>query len=137
MPEEPTTPDLLALARLPYEAFNEHDFDTMMSVYGPDTVFEMGVGVLHGSAEIREFYEEWVRAYEDFEVVLEEARGLGNGVTLAIAVYRGHLANSSGLVEIRVAAIATWRDGLIEWVTTDTEIDRARLVAERLVEERG
>jgi ketosteroid isomerase-like protein len=137
MSEESTTPDLVALARRPYEAFSRRDFDVMMSVYGPDTVFEMGLGVLHGSAAIRGFYEEWSRAYEDFEVEVEDACDLGNSVTIAVALIRGRPADSSGFVQFRFAAIATWRDGLIERVTTYTDIEQARAAAERLAEERG
>jgi ketosteroid isomerase-like protein len=136
MPES-TTPDLVALARRPYEAFNRRDFDLMMSVYGPDTVYEMGFGFLHGSAAIREFYEDWTGDYEDFEVDLEDVLDLGNGVTMAVALLRGRLADSSGFLELRFAAVATWRDGLIERVATYTDIDQARAAAEHLADERG
>jgi ketosteroid isomerase-like protein len=37
MSEESTTPDLVALARRRYEAFNEGDIERLMSVYAPDT----------------------------------------------------------------------------------------------------
>jgi hypothetical protein len=50
---------------------------------------------------------------------------------------RGRLAGSSGFVEFRYAGVSAWRDGLIEWVTTYTDVDAARAAAERLAEERG
>ena len=137
MSEESTTPDLVALARRPYEAFNRRDFDVMMSVYGPDTVFEMELVVLHGSAAIRELYEEWSGGYEDFEVELEDTFDLGNGVTVAVALVRGRPGGSSGFVQLRFAAVATWHDSLIERITTYTDIDEARAAAERLAKERG
>jgi hypothetical protein len=40
-------------------------------------------------------------------------------------------------VERRVAAVAVWADGLIERLTTYTDIDEARAAAERLAEEPG
>jgi ketosteroid isomerase-like protein len=128
--------DLVALARLPYEAISKGDFDAAMSVYGPDTVFETPVGVLHGSAAIREFYEDWIAQFEDFEIVLEECQDLGNGVTIAIALLRGRPANSEMVVEGRWASIGTWKDGLLERVRPQTDIAEGRAEAERLVNER-
>jgi hypothetical protein len=108
----------------------------MMSVYGRDTVFEMELVVLHGSAAIRELYEEWSGGYEDFEVELEDAFDLGNGVTVAVALVRGR-PGSSGFIQLRFAAVATWHHSLIERVTTYTNIDEARAAAERLAQERA
>lgn len=137
MSEESAAPDLVALARRPYEAFNRRDFDAMMSVYDPDAVFEMELVVFRGSAAIREFYEEWSRGYDDYEVELEDAFDLGNDVTVAVALLRGRPGGSSGFIQLRFAAVATWHDGLIERVTGYTDIDEARTAAERLARERG
>jgi ketosteroid isomerase-like protein len=140
MPDEPTTPDLVALARRPFEAFNRRDFDTMVSVYDPDAVYDqiaLGLGVLQGRAAILRFFEEWIGVYADFEVELDETSDLGNGVTLVVAVLRGRPADSGVFVKQRFAAVATWRDGLIERVANDTDIDEARAAAERLAKEQG
>jgi uncharacterized protein (TIGR02246 family) len=140
MPEEPTTSELVALARRPFDAFNRRDFDAMMSVYSPDAVYDqtaVGLGVLQGREAILRFFEEWIEVYADFEVELEEASDLGNDVTVVVAVLRGRPADSDVFVQQRFAAVATWHDGLIAWNATDTDIDEARTAAERLAEERG
>ena len=38
MSEESTTPDLVELARHPFEAANRSDLDAVMSFYAPDAV---------------------------------------------------------------------------------------------------
>jgi hypothetical protein len=39
--------------------------------------------------------------------------------------------------DFRCAGVSAWTDGLIEWVTTYTDIDEARAAGERLAQERG
>jgi ketosteroid isomerase-like protein len=59
MPEEPTTPDLVALVRQVLETFSSGDLDTMMSFYAPDAVVSPhgGLGDLEGEVQIRDFFE--------------------------------------------------------------------------------
>jgi uncharacterized protein (TIGR02246 family) len=88
MSEESTTPDLVELFRRSVEAVNRRDFDAVMSFYAPDSVFEAvtGLGTHEGTAAIRAFFEDWIGAYEKFEVELEEVWDLGNGVVFAEVV---------------------------------------------------
>jgi ketosteroid isomerase-like protein len=97
----------------------------------------VGLGVLQGREAILRFFEEWIEVYAEFEVELDEASDLGNDVTIVVAVLRGRPADSGVFVQQRFAAVAAWRDGLIEWNATDTDIDQVRAIAERLAEERG
>jgi hypothetical protein len=62
---------------------------------------------------------------------------LGGGATFSVVVQRGRPRNSTVFVERRVAAVAVWADGLIERLTTYTDIDEARAAAKRLAEEPG
>jgi hypothetical protein len=68
---------------------------------------------------------------------MEELRDLGNGVTFGLALMRGRLPGSAGFVEPRYAVVASWEDGLIQRITSYTDIDQARAAAKRLPEERG
>jgi ketosteroid isomerase-like protein len=52
-------------------------------------------------------------------------------------IQRGRPPDSTGWVELRYAAVYTWRDGLIERATQYSDIDEARAAAERLAQERG
>jgi hypothetical protein len=40
-------------------------------------------------------------------------------------------------VEVRYAAVGTWRDGFVDQVIVYTDLDEARAAAERFAEERG
>jgi ketosteroid isomerase-like protein len=139
MPEESTTPDLGEIMRRSVEANNQGDLDTVMSVYLPDAVWDnaaAGVGTFEGVAAIRAFIEDWMSAYDEFEIVIEEFIDLGNGVTLSVLAQRGRLAGSSSQVEVRGGTVGIWAGGLVERVINYLDIDDARAAAERLAEER-
>jgi ketosteroid isomerase-like protein len=139
MTEESTTPDPEELVRRSVQAFNRHDFDAALRVYGPDAVWDlspMGMGVFEGRDAIRSFYEDWLGSYETFDQVIEEFRDLG-GVSLAVLLQRARPRGSSGVVEFRYAVVGIWKEGLSERFTTYTDLDQARAAAERLAEERG
>ncbi len=140
MPEAPGTADPLETVRRSFEALSRLDFDGAVAPFSPDGVWDMselGLGVREGHEAIRGFFEEWIAAYEDYEVVLEEVRDLGNGVTFLVALQRGRPAGSAGFVDLRYATVLTWADGLVERSTQYTDIDQARATAGRLAEQRG
>ena len=140
MPEESTTPDLEEIWRKSIEAANRGDIDAVSSTFRPDAVWDasaLGLGTYQGRAAIRARLEEWMGSFEGYEIVGEEFRDLGNGVTLTVAFQKGHPLGSTGFVELRYAAISIWADGLIERAATYTDIDEARAAAERLAQERG
>ena len=87
MGEESTTPEVLDVWRRAIEAGSGQDLDTLMSIYAPDAVWEAvtGLGTHEGTAEIRRFFEDWLGAYEEFEVELEEILDLGNGVAFGVS----------------------------------------------------
>jgi ketosteroid isomerase-like protein len=103
MSEEATTPDLIELTRRAYEAGSRGDFETVMSDYGPDSVWDMspmGLVAYEGLAAIRRFIEDWLASYEEFVFVLEEALDLGNGVTSVALRQEGRPVGSSGVVQL-------------------------------------
>jgi uncharacterized protein (TIGR02246 family) len=139
MPEESTTPDVLDVWRRAIEAGSDRDFDALMSLYAPDAVWEAvtGLGTHEGTAEIRRFFEDWLDAYEEFEVELEEILYLGNGVAFGVVVQRGRPVGSTGRVEFRYATVFILVDGMIARQTNHNDIDEARAAAERLAQEGG
>jgi ketosteroid isomerase-like protein len=137
MSEESTTPDLVELAR---RSIGHEDIEAALSFYAPDAVWDAspwGMGVFEGQAAVRGFFEDWRSSYSDIEWKAEEISDLGNGVTFAVILQKACVVGSSGLVQLRYAAVAEWMDGLIVRNTTYTDIDEARAAAERLVQERG
>jgi ketosteroid isomerase-like protein len=138
--EESMTPDLVEITRTALEALNRRDLDAMTSFFAPDCVWDTPEGVLtfEGQAAIRGFLEEWIAAYEEFEIDAEEILDVGNEVTFAIFNQRGRLVGSSGSeVRFRSANAAVWSEGLQVRVSNYRDIDEARAAAERLAEERG
>lgn len=80
MSEEATTPDLIALTRRAYEAGGRGDFETVMSDFGPDSVWDMspmGLVAYEGLAAIRRFVEDWrVTNYPDIDAARAVAERL-------------------------------------------------------------
>jgi ketosteroid isomerase-like protein len=144
MSQESTTPDLEEVTRKNFEAINRGDLDAAISVFRPDAVWDASAvatvegGTSHeGLAAIRELLEEWVESFEDFEIVREKFRDLGNGVTLTVNLQKGRPLGSIGFVQLRFAGVGIWVEGLMEHYTTYTDLDEARAAAERLAQERG
>jgi len=141
MSEESTTPDLVELGRVLYEAANRKDFDAILSFYAPDAVWDMnplgGLGTFEGHAAIRSFWEDWYSSYEDLEIETEETLDLGNGVGFNVVVQHARPVGSSGAVRLRYALVSVWVGGLMVRVTNYRDIAEARAAAERLAESRG
>jgi ketosteroid isomerase-like protein len=130
MAEESTTPDLVELASRSIET---EDLEAALSFYAPHAVWDAspwGMGVFEGQAAVRGFFEDWRSSYSGIERTAEEIRDLGNLQTACVV-------GSSGSVQLRYAAVAQWRDGLMVRNTTYTDIDVARAAAERVAESRG
>jgi ketosteroid isomerase-like protein len=137
MSEESTTPDLVERVRGMVGALDRCDLETVVGLRAPDAVLAAAVGRFEGVAAIRGFLEDWLGNYEEFAVMLEEVRDLGNGVTFSVILQHGRLVGSSGQVQLRHAMVDVWVDGFIARTVTDPDIDEARAAAERLAEERA
>jgi hypothetical protein len=145
MSEEPTTPHLVELTRQLYAAVKLFPGDVpaivaySMKFSDPDSVWDMtpiGLGT-YKDREAERFLEDWIGAYEEFEIEPEEIRDLGNGVAFAVVRQNGRPAGSTGHVDLRYAQVVVWANDLVERVTNYADIDDARAAAERLAEERA
>jgi ketosteroid isomerase-like protein len=140
MTEESTTPDLEELVQRVVDAVHARDFDAVQSAYAPQAVLdisELGADTFEGHVAIRGFYEEWAATFPDWKQSVQEILDLGNGLAFVVVVQAGHPADSTGWVQQRYAAVATWADGLIERQWNYFDIDEARAAAERLAGARG
>ena len=139
MSQEPTTHDLVELTRRTFDAYNRRDFDTVMSFYGRDCVWDAspwGIGTFEGTAAVRGFFEEWIGAYEEFAIEPEEILDLGNGVIFSVFCHDARPTGSTGHVRLQQAGVFVWAKDVIVRATSYRDIDEARAAAERLAEER-
>jgi ketosteroid isomerase-like protein len=97
----------------------------------------LGLGAYEGQAAIREFFEDWIGTFEEFQMEPEEILDLGGGVTLAVALQSGRPVGGDGQVQWRYAAVSVWVDGVAARTTNYFDIDEGRAAAERLAKERG
>ena len=56
---------------------------------------------------------------------------------MSVNLHKGRPLGCIGSVQLRFASITIWADGLVERLTTYTDIDEARAAARRLAQERG
>ena len=141
MSQESTTPGLEEMLRRGLEALSHGDYDSLVALYSEGAVWDrsaMGLEVSAGRDAILGVIEDWRASYEDYEVVVEEFRDLGNDVAFAVILTRGRPRGSGGLVEWRSALVwAVGPNGLIERLASYADIAEARAAAERLAQERG
>lgn len=134
MSQPPTTAGPIDLVRQSTEALNHRDFDTLMSIYGPASVWDgsrWGMGTFEGTAAIRRFVEDWMLAYEQLEVELEELLDLGNGVVFLVVRQRARAVDSDDHVQLREAYVSVWAGSIAMRMTAYPDIDEARAAAER------
>jgi hypothetical protein len=85
-----------------------------------------------GWAAIRGHAEDWMGAFEELELVLEESLDLGHGVAFTVVHQRGRpRVGTTGYVEQREGWVWVEENGTIY-----PEVDEGRAAAERLAEER-
>jgi hypothetical protein len=111
-----------------------------MRDYDDDSVFDMspaGLGSFRGIAAIRGFLEDWIAAYEEYEVEPEQILDLGSGVVFAVVRQSARPAHGTGSIQMHHGNVFVWEEGVIARLTHYNDPDEARAAAERLAEERG
>lgn len=139
MPQEPQTPDLVALMRQVFEAGRRADVDALMDFYAPDVILEVPDAGLtfDGPQAVRGFYDDFFGLWEGFTSELEETLDLGHGVGLTVIRNHGRPIGSSAEAQQRAAWVSAWVHRRINRVEIYVDVDLARSAAERLAEERG
>jgi ketosteroid isomerase-like protein len=138
MSEESTTPDLRELTVQMVEAASRGDVDAYMSHFARDVVWQTRFGTrLEETTAIRSYHEEFTSSVEDYRSQVLEFVDLGGGVTLLVGRQGGRPSGSASELLEHVAFVMVFVDGLVESMTTYSDIDEARAAAERLAEERG
>ena len=139
MREDASMPDPAELTERVYGFLNARDFDSVVGMFGPESVWDVsrwGLGTHAGLQAIRLFLQDWFGSLDEYEVDIEELHDLGNGVVCAVVLQTGHSPGSRGLLRARSAPVFLWVDGRIAQVTLYPDIEEGRAVADRLAESR-
>ena len=126
--------DLLQRTRRAYAALNRRDFDAVIEIFGPDSVWDVsrwGLGAHAGPEAIRRFLGDWFGSLEEYEVEIEEMLDLGSGVIYAIVVQTARRAGSQRHLRLRSAPVFVWVDGVVARLTLYPDIDEGHAAAER------
>jgi ketosteroid isomerase-like protein len=101
------------------DAWDRGDLDELLALYDAEAEldfvrFEGWVErpVFRGRAAIRAFFEQWREAFADYRYEVERYVDAGERV-LALCSQSGAGPGSTGLAMMRLAQIATFKDGLI------------------------
>ncbi len=135
MTDESTTPDLVERTRRSFAAANRGDWDEVMGFFAHDAVWDVPeLQAFDGRDAIRGFLEDWVGAYRDVDIEVEDVLDLGGGIAFVTATLDGRLADSTAHMRVRFGATFRWVGDLIVHTASYPDIDEARAVAERLAE---
>jgi ketosteroid isomerase-like protein len=130
--------ELGELTRAAFVAWNERRFDEVLRYFHEDAVWDMtpfelaGVGEYRGHDGLRRFFAEWLEAFPDSSVQVEEVEVRGDW-TLSIVEQRVSGGSSHAQVPFRYGGIGHWRDGRLEFVQNHLDLERARTVFEEFV----
>src|SRR5271156_5784379 len=107
MSEESATPAPVELVRSLFAAAQRTDFDAITGLLRHDAVFEsVALGLrLEGATAIRGFLEEWIGAYDEYVVNIDELRELAPGVVFAASRSEARLPGSAAPIRQREAYV--------------------------------
>ena len=89
----------------------------MAEFWDPDIVWRAAegaiddIGEMHGQVAVRRYMEDWIDTFDDYKVVVEELREVGDDRVLSIQRVKGRAKLSGVEIELRYASVNTVRDG--------------------------
>jgi limonene-1,2-epoxide hydrolase len=140
MSEESAAPELVELVHELTEAANSRSYDAYATLLAPQCVCDLshlGLGSHNGFDAVRRFVEEWIGAYEEYEIAVEGVHDLGNGVLLTMNLQKARPHGSSAHVSLQDAYVFLVEDGKVVRWTPYPDRDEGRAAAERLAESRA
>lgn len=101
------------IVRQAWEAFDRHDNESALRLYDPEVEIHVGFSggeVYRGLAGVRDFFRDWLAAWDKYGSTVEEWIDAGDDVVAVIRIWgRGR---ASGVpVEERQSHVWTLRDG--------------------------
>jgi ketosteroid isomerase-like protein len=127
--------DPVALTRRLLDAAERRDFAGLRGLLAPDAIWEvMSLDTrFEGAAASLAFLEDWLGAYQDYEIEPEEILDLGSGIVFAAVRLAGRpIAGGNWLVRRRPLALV-WAGGLLVRAAAHAgDLHEGRAAAERL-----
>lgn len=125
----------LELAHRAFDAFNRRDWDACLALVHDEVEIESRLvameGRYHGHEGLRRWWNDFLGAFPDYTVEVEEIRDLGD-VTLAHIRGWGHSAGSDTPIVDPFWQPARWRDGkCIWWRNCSTEAEALQAIGLR------
>ena len=105
------------VVRRAFQAFADRGLDAMAEFWDPDIVWRAAegaiddIGEMHGHVAVRRYMEDWIDTFDDYSVVVEELRDVGDDRVLSIQRVKGRAKLSGAEIELRYASVNTVRDG--------------------------
>jgi ketosteroid isomerase-like protein len=124
------------LTRRGFEAWNERRFDRVLEFFHEDAVWDMtpfgapDMSVFRGHDGLRRFFAEWLHAFPDSTIEIEDVEQQGDW-TLSAVLQLVSGGASGTPVPFRYGGIGHWRDGRLDLVENHPDLDRARIAFER------
>src|SRR5512133_1673553 len=119
------------------QAFADGGLDAMAEFWDPDIDWRAAegavddVGEMHGPVAVRRYVQDWIDTFDDFSVVAEELRDVGDDRVLAIQRVTGRAKLSGTETDLRYAVVYTVRDGKVvrgrEYLSIDEALEAVGL----------
>ena len=109
----------LEIGRRMLQAFAEGGLDAMAEFWDPDIDWRAAegaiddIGEIHGPVAVHRYMEDWIDTFDDFRVVVEELRDVGDDRVLSIQRLKGRAKLSGTETDLRYAVVYTVRDGKV------------------------
>jgi uncharacterized protein len=126
-------PDNVETIRRGYEAWNRGDLDSLAAIYAPDVTADAGAlwpaaGEVAGPQAIIDAFASIIAVFEESEVLADEFIERGDCVVVPTR-WRGLLPGSQEMIEQKVVAAYTMRDGQVVHIGYFTGIEDALAAA--------
>ena len=101
------------------QAFADGGLDAMAEFWDPDIDWRAAegaiddVGEMHAPVAVRRYIQDWIDTFDDFSVVVEELRDVGDDRVLSIQRLKGQAKLSGAETDLRYALVSTVRDGKV------------------------
>jgi ketosteroid isomerase-like protein len=119
------------------QAFADGGLDAMAEFWDPDIDWRAAegaiddVGEMDGPVAVRRYMQDWIDTFDDFNVVVEELRDVGDGRVLSIQRLKGGAKLSGIETDLRYAQVSTVRDGKVvrarEYLRVEDALEAAGL----------
>jgi ketosteroid isomerase-like protein len=113
------------------QAFADGGLDAMAEFWDPDIDWRAAegavddVGEMHGPVAVRRYIQDWIDTFDDFSVVVEQLRDVGDNRVLGVQRLTGRAKLSGTETDLRYALVSTIRDGKVVRAREYMSLDQA------------